>query len=92
VALAALGMLGTLSSCLTIDVYGPISDNAGGIAEMAGLDEYVRTRPDLATFVISYEMLNHGRALALDVVSSLVLGGHLLLLFLFKWSMRDRLN
>merc|ERR1712134_52708 len=30
VALAALGMLGTLSTCLSIDVYGPIADNAGG--------------------------------------------------------------
>merc|ERR1719472_428762 len=46
IALAALGMLGTLVCALTIDVYGPISDNAGGIAEMAGLDEYVRERTD----------------------------------------------
>ena len=34
VAVAALGMLSTLSTCLAIDVYGPISDNAGGIAEV----------------------------------------------------------
>merc|ERR1719263_2416167 len=46
IALAALGMLGTLVCALTIDVYGPISDNAGGIAEMAGLDEFVRERTD----------------------------------------------
>merc|ERR1711924_366181 len=46
IALAALGMLGTLVCALTIDVYGPISDNAGGIAGMAGLDEYVRERTD----------------------------------------------
>ncbi|KAF1790845.1 Pyrophosphate-energised proton pump [Phytophthora cactorum] len=37
VALAALGFLGTLATCLAIDVYGPICDNAGGIAEMAEL-------------------------------------------------------
>merc|ERR1719172_547459 len=46
IALAALGMLGTLVCALTIDVYGPISDNAGGIAEMAGLEEFVRERTD----------------------------------------------
>ena len=39
VALAALGMLSTLSICLSIDVYGPITDNAGGIAEMAQMPE-----------------------------------------------------
>ena len=46
VALAALGMLGTLSTCLAIDVYGPICDNAGGIAEMAELPEGVREKTD----------------------------------------------
>merc|ERR1719453_2401006 len=46
VALAALGMLGTMTMALTIDAYGPISDNAGGIAEMAGLPEVVRERTD----------------------------------------------
>jgi len=38
ISLAALGMLSTLCICLTIDGYGPISDNAGGIAEMCDLD------------------------------------------------------
>jgi Na+/H+-translocating membrane pyrophosphatase len=39
VSLGAIGMLSTLTTALTIDVFGPISDNAGGIAEMANLPE-----------------------------------------------------
>lgn len=46
VALAALGMLANLPLSLAIDGYGPISDNAGGIAEMAELDPFVRERTD----------------------------------------------
>lgn len=46
VALAALGMLGCLSVCLTIDGYGPISDNAGGISEMCNLHKDVRVLTD----------------------------------------------
>ncbi len=47
VSVSALGMLGTLVMALTIDVYGPISDNAGGIAEMSELPREVRGRTDV---------------------------------------------
>jgi len=46
VALAAVGMLGALATGLTIDGFGPISDNGGGIAEMAELAPEVRERTD----------------------------------------------
>jgi len=46
VALAAIGMLGCLPIALTIDGYGPIADNAGGIAEMANLEEGIRKTTD----------------------------------------------
>ena len=47
IALAALGILSTLAIALSIDGYGPISDNAGGIAEMSNLGEETRNRTDI---------------------------------------------
>ena len=46
IALTAIGMLGTIAVGLTIDAYGPTSDNAGGIAEMAGMGADIRKRTD----------------------------------------------
>ncbi|KAG6718890.1 hypothetical protein I3842_04G175400 [Carya illinoinensis] len=46
IAMAALGMLSTIATGLAIDAYGPISDNAGGIAEMAGMNHRIRERTD----------------------------------------------
>jgi inorganic pyrophosphatase len=46
VSLAAIGFLSNLATGLTIDVYGPVCDNAGGIAEMAELDPCVRKKTD----------------------------------------------
>eukprot|EP00471_Norrisiella_sphaerica_P005208 CAMPEP_0184490142 /NCGR_PEP_ID=MMETSP0113_2-20130426/17198_1 /TAXON_ID=91329 /ORGANISM="Norrisiella sphaerica, Strain BC52" /LENGTH=753 /DNA_ID=CAMNT_0026873901 /DNA_START=288 /DNA_END=2549 /DNA_ORIENTATION=- len=47
ISIGAIGILMTLASSLTIDAFGPITDNAGGLAEMTGMDEAVRERTDI---------------------------------------------
>ncbi len=47
IAMAAIGMLGTIAVALTIDAYGPVADNAGGLAEMAAMGPEIRQRTDV---------------------------------------------
>ncbi|MEM9417378.1 MAG: sodium-translocating pyrophosphatase [Bacteroidota bacterium] len=74
VAMAAAGMMATTAIQLSIDAFGPIADNAGGIAEMSGLPEEVRERTDiLDTVGNTTAATGKGFAIASAALTSLAL-------------------
>lgn len=78
VALSAIGMLGCLPIALTIDGYGPISDNAGGISEMSYLHESVRELTDkLDAAGNTTAAIGKGFAIGSACLTSLSLFGHI---------------